>query len=501
MYLIIIYFLVLFLFIRINFYKIIHFWKSKAVILLQNNEELRWWGWLITNQAEVKLFYWIPYKFSKISFDEINNYSQNSFEPFYSYLTQDLFFRDVNFSVFNTKNILRFNEFYEKSLNKPKPDFWILINFSVFEKIFRVLPTINIRWIKLNSKNLFRWLSQLTTDSPDWLKWRKDILFKIWFILIPFLFIPFVIHYILWILFISKNKDFFIQDSWETFEEKLNYLAITENNLIWRKDNRYSKNNIQYNFFVDNFDWEYIYGKGNIIFSKTLFATDSFPISGKYTWSFWIESSEVFVFENPDYKIIELNNLENWNIKYNFSFKLPKNWEIKIVRQPWIKNTDLSVNFETKIFSYMPITNLKKKVDHWHNLDVKFNKNFILKYDIEYDKSPLKMVYRTIYDRWIFQINFQKQLKNVTKDNFEIIYNNKKVDISEIELLEDNHVIFIYYSNLDTIDYYPFEDRLNTAKLFIKNLEDISWQIHYQNWREIWFPWSKNYDPVKKERV
>lgn len=490
-----IYILSLLILFIILLYKIIFKIKSKNFILLQNNTELRWWWWLITQTAEIKTFLWIPYKFKKHTFGELSKYTEKSFYPFSELLAKDMIFRDINYSIFQKDNLIRFKKFYTKNFKWNRlPNNWIIINFSLIENIFNVLPTINIKWFKINWKTLFRNLSHLTTDNPLWIEKRKYIIFDLWIkIIIPILIIPFLLHIIFIKLLIwQKNKNFFIlNNSFNDKNIKVPYIWIEENNLIWRKNNRFIQSFIEYNLYITEKKNNIISWIWKIKIHKTLYANDSFPISWKYTSVIKAISSKDFIFEDNNYKKIIINNWWSINSVLNFKFNLKEKDLIKIIQQSWVKNIITSVNIQTKAFKYLPLTNLINKKEHWNNQIFNNNtKNIIIKYNISDDLSYLKLQSIRIMEPGKIQLNLQKEVIDINKEKTFLEYKWEKIKITDIKTAKGNKTCLFIYFNKEKIPKYIFHKE-ESAKINIFEIKDSSWITHYQNWRTINISWKK----------
>ena len=113
------------------FWKIIFPVWNHLWILLLNDSELRGGGWLITQTLEIWTFLWVPYRIRKHPFDSIHQYSEKSFYPFNEFITEDLMFRDTNYSFFSNDNFKRANYFFKKNFPlKSVPKIWLSIPFS-----------------------------------------------------------------------------------------------------------------------------------------------------------------------------------------------------------------------------------------------------------------------------------------------------------------------------------------------------------------------------------
>lgn len=489
------YFITFFVLFILTFFDLFKKIKSKNFILLQNNNELRWGWWLITQTLEIHTFLWIPYKLKKHTFSELNSYSEKFFPPFYDLLSKKIVFRDINYSIFHTENLERFEKYYKNNFKSDiKIDNWILINFSLIEELFRFLPTLKLKWFKINSKTIFRNLSHLTTDSPDWLEKRKFIIFKlIWKIIISLIFIPFLIHiFFITLLRWKINKNLIILNKNYSDQLSENFIWVEENNLIWRKNNRFINTFIEYNFYIENID-----NKNNIFWTwsikihKTLYADESFPISWKYTWIIrWVSSSNI-IFKNTDYNKIILQNWETNYIHLNFNFNMKNNSSVNIINQSWIQNNTYSINFWSKSFKLLPNTNLKNNKEHWNNeIFVNYKKNIKIKYNINYDKSPLKLQSIRIMEDWKIQLNFQKEIIDIDKKNTFLEYKWKKIKITDIMNAKwDKTCLFIYFEK-NKIDKYIFRKDQN-AKIHLYSLKDSTWLTHYKQWRIIDISWKK----------
>jgi len=482
------YIISIYIFYALIFYKLIFPLKQKNIFVFLNNCEIRWGGWFITHQIEVHFIIWIPYIIKNIPFIDINKYTHPSFEPYKSNLSKKLSFRDCNFSIFNEENYDRLKMYSKNSLDY-KPDNFILFNYSFIESIF---PNINIRFNNFifNKKNLFRNLSHITTDNNEWKYDRKNILTKLAKKLIIYIsIIPFYPHYILMRIFENKlKKNFYILNDQYKDKPNWNYIWIEENNLIWRKWNRYITNYTQYNFYINELKDNYIHWKWMVKIFKTLFADESFPISWEYKANIQLSCSNRFKYENTP-NIIRINNGQSIFYEIPFTFTLPINWSIDIIKWPWTINNNVSIIFQTKMFYLLPNTNLESQVDHLHTSNFELKKDFNLQYNVWFDTSPLKLQSRKIIDNWILSINFNKELINLTPDNFEIIYMWNSLNINKIEKVwEFKTNIYIYY-NKDEIEKYDFKSTDNLAYIYCKNLEDKTKTLHYTSPRKIKLVW------------
>lgn len=485
---IIIYLLSIYILYIIVFYKLLFPIKQKVLVVFLNNLELRgWWGF-ITHQLEVSFILWIPYKIKNIKFLDINKSVVNSFEPFKSNLSKNISFRDCNYSIFNEENFKRLSYFSKNSLGYEYNNF-ILLNFTFIESIFTFI-SIKFSWFIFSKKTLFRSLSHIVSDNPDWAHWRKNIILKFWAKFISFiLFIPFYPHFILINIIKSiKNKDFFILNKSFKDKPKWNYIAIEENNLIWRKGNRYISNYTEYNFFVEEYKGNYIYWKWTIKILKTLLSDESFPISWDYKACIkWIFSDD-FTFEKK-YKLINIKNTKSFFYEIPFEFKLPNKWAINILKWPWTLNNNISINFQTKIFYLLSKTNLNQKIDHLNKENRELKRDFKLKYEVSFDKSVIKFQWMKIIKDWVISINFNKELINYSKNNFIIEYKWKKIDIIKItkkRWVDTN--ILIYYKKWE-IEFYDFKKVDILASLTFYNILDKSWITHYSKWRKLNLIW------------
>ena len=470
------------------FYKLVFPIRQRCIVVMLNNNETRWWWGFVTHQLEINLFLWIPYKIKNINFLDINSFTTTSFEPFKSNLSKKLSFRDCNYSIFNEENKERLYLFCEKSLNF-RPNNILLFNFSFLEYIFPNF-TFKFKGFKFNKENLFRNLSHIISDTDDWLHNRKNIIMKFWLKIWLFIFmIPFYPHYIIFKSVIGKKtKNLIILN--ENFQDKpkWNYIWVEENNLIWRKWNRYLSNYTEYNLYVEEMDEVHIYWKWMIKIFKTLLSDVSFPIAWDYKASIKWVFSENFTFKN-EYNLIQIKNWQSLFYEIPFTFKLPKSWEINIVAWPWTLSNNIVINFQTKIFYLLPTTNLNKKIDHLNKQNLELKNNFNLKYWVIYDKSPLKFQSRKIVRDWTIYISFNKELVNLSEKNFTILYKWKEIWIVWIEQKWENKTdIYIHYPSF-LIEKYDFTTEKDLASLTYKKLEDKTWTVHFTKPREIKLVW------------
>lgn len=464
---------------------------TRVGIVYLNDAELRWWWGMITMMSEIYLFLWIPYRFQKYSHEELNQYSEPSIYPFKDYLTPDLFFRDTNFGFFHRENFERMSYFYERNFSRNAPDIWLSIPYSFLEKVFIFPWKISFHWFKLQRSNLFRSLSHISGDNslPSWK--RKYILFGIllhWFYLC---LIPWVPHFLL-MTFYRYRKNHDIWQSWyDNASLQYPYIWICENNIKWRKWNRYMYSSHEYLFHVHSFDEKYIYWSWKIIIQKRLSSEEHFPYVWEYKFSLHQYTSEDFLILWWTNVYLSVKPGSNLYHEIPFEFKLPKFWRICIPRQSCLQNTEILVTFETAPFIVIPSTNLMTQNDHWHFSRVEFNNEFIFNYSISPDLSPLRMIYRAILRENIVQITFQKPLRKNGK--FEFTYNNKTIPLENIEYLENNTILVFHL--WENIPYYSQSERKNTLKVTITSLEDESWCVHYsEEPRIIWFPWINTWE-------
>jgi hypothetical protein len=474
----------------IVFYKIVFPIKQKNLVVFLNNCEARWWWGFITHQIEINFLFWIPYKIKNINFLDINSYVEDSIEPFKSNLSQNISFRDCNYSIFNEENYKRLDYFSSKSLWYRHKNI-ILFNFSFIESIFWFI-SINFWWIKFDKNSLFLALSHIVSDNPNWAYGRKNIILNFWIkLLFIMIFIPFYPHYIIIkIIENIKQKNLFILN--ESFKDipKWNYIWIEENNLIWRKWNRYLSNYTEYNFYVEELKDDFIYWKWIIKIFKTLLVWESFPIAWEYIASIRWVFSDNFSYDD-DYKIINIKNNNSIFYEIPFFFRLPKEWEINIIKWPWSINNNVSVNFQTKIFHLVPKTNLKSKIDHLNREITCIKNNFLLKYNVFFDKSIIKFQWMKILDDWLISIHFNKELKDINKDSFKISYKWIDIAIESIEKNDDKTNIIIYYKKW-SIEKYDFKIEKEIAYLYISNIQDLSWNIYYdKNNRKLRLIWEQ----------
>lgn len=469
--------------------------KNKIVFILQNEGELRWgWG-LITMSIEVYFFLGIPYRVYKHGFKEMSSYSEIFFDPFNKRLADKMIFRDVNYSIFQDENKERMIRYYQHIFPKKSiPNRWILINYASIERLFSIIPSFRIKGLLINKNSLFRSISHLVGDNPEGgIDRRKDAIF----FLIPkvslTLLIPFFPHIFLINLFISLLKKDLIVISQSSKKIKNPYIALVENNIIGRKGNRYMENTISYDFLVEKYDNDIIIWSWVIRVYRKLFAEESFPLTWKYSCLFSFESSEHFKrIWDEKYVFQQMNPNESTIYELPFSFILPKKWVISILKQVWLLNTNLMVNFQTKMFSLLPKTNLSIKKDHIHMLHRHFSSDYIFKYDIIPDFSPIRLIHRAIIRPWVIQITFQKSIKSdIEAFSFSFLWNSISIN-KMIKEDEGKTLIFLYKES--KIPYYSRNERIDVLYCEVSNLKDETWIIHYsQDSRKIWFPWSEQY--------
>lgn len=482
-----IYIFFIYLFYVIIFYKICFPVKQRNIIILLHNWELRWWGWFITHHILIDTFLWIPYKIKNIHFKSINKYYEESSWYFKEKLSKHISFRDSNYSIFQEENFQKMKYFQEKSLDYKVNNF-IQINLSAVENIIPNIP-VKYKNIVITKNNFFMKLSQLIWDTDLWKFNRKNILLHIgiqYFLYI--LIIPFYIFLILWK--ITKEiyyKNIFILNEKTKDIPKIPYIWLEENNLIGRKGNKFMSNKIEYNFLVDVVLKNSIYWKWMIKVHKSYFWSHSFPISWKYKALLNVRYSNHFILSNTQ-KYFELSDGESLYHEIPFTFTLPKKWWIKILKQIWQLNENIFINFETKIFNYLPDTNLNNKVYHYNYENFVFKRNYQLNYNILADNSELKFQYRKIIEPWHIVIWFNKKLLNLSHKNFELKYKDIWIDIIQIQKIGFNeNEIHIYYKE-HKIPKYEFKKEI-FATLKCKNLQDIHGNIFYEQWRVFSLPW------------
>lgn len=478
------------LFYIVIFRKFFQKFFTQVWIVLLNDAELRWWGGLITMVCEVYLFLWIPYRFVKFTHEEVNKYSEPSIYPFDTYLTKDLFFRDTNFSFFHADNFERMNYFYEKNFSRPAPDAWISIPYSFIEYIFIFPWTLHFYGFHITKSNLFRSLSHLSWDNSLPPGKRKHILFGIVIYWTLLCLIPFVPHFLLISFYLFwKNGD--IGYSYYKKSIQNPFIWICENNIKWRKWNRYIFWSQEYIFQVESYDENNIYGKGKIILQKNIVSESHFPFVWDYGFGLQVISSNHFTivwWTNVHFSMVPWTHFVH---EIPFEFQLPITWSIEILRQSCIQNTQLVLSFTTSPFRLLPETNLAIQKDHWHFSRKEFNKNFHLTYSIIPDLAPLRMTYRAILSPRIIQISFQKPLR--IGGEFVFYFDGKHIWYNQIDYHEENKVIVFHL--LQDIPYYPLSERGKTLKVHISSLEDEAWCIHYKDTpRVIWFPWVNIWD-------
>lgn len=475
----------------ISFWKIIFPIKNHICVLLLNDAELRGGGGLITQSIEVCTFFGIPYKILKHSHDEIHQYSEWSFYPFKEYVTENLLFRDTNYSFFADDNFRRAEYFYKKNFPLRKtPKVWISVPYSFIEKIYLFPIGITIGNLKIYKNNLFRSLSHLVWDNELPANTRKFILLQLAFRWIFLLLIPGIIHYIFFIhLQFLKNRNIVIWKSNNKKIKKWIYIWLNENNLKGRKSNRYMKTDHEYIFHVHSVWEKKIEWNWKIIIRKTLPSSEHFPFVGKYNCTFDIESSSEFKILWWTHLCHKCDVQSEFFHEIPFTFKLPREWNFSILRQSCLQNTNIFVSIDTLPFCHLPSTNLTNKIDHWHYSDEMFNSDFTVKYEFISDTSPLRMIYRWILDEKIVQISFQKPIIP-KQENFRFYFKENSIDIASIDV-HDNGKILIFHL-AEKISHYPHSERKDVLKVWISNLQDTSGMSHYNKTERIlWFPWKE----------
>lgn len=313
-------------------------------------------------------------------------------------------------------------------------------------------------------------------------------------LLLIIFFIPFYIHLILIKTIKNFNRKNIFILNWK-YKDKpdWDYIWIEENNLIWRKWNRYLSNYTEYNFYIEEKNNTYIQWKWIIKIFKTLLADKSFPISWEYIASIKAIYSDNFIFNNCT-SLIKISNWSNIFHEIPFCFNLPNNWTINIIKWPWTLNNNISINIQTKIFYLLPKTNLKQKLDHLNRENFELKTNYKLEYDITYDTSPLKIQSIKIVEDGILFLLIQKELINFDLSNFKIYYKWNVINIEKVEKnVANSNLIKIFYTKWN-IDFFNIKKNRNIEIPYLKvnNLEDKTWMIHYKNWRNIRFVWKIN---------
>ncbi len=473
----------------ITFWKIIFPIRNHICILLLNDAELRGGWWLITQSIELWTFFGIPYKIYKHSHDEIHQYSERSFYPFNKYVTEDLIFRDTNYSFFADENFTRTKNFYSRNYpHRRVPNIWVSIPYSFIEKIFLFPFGIRIGNLKICKKNLFRSLSHLVGDNDLPAHKRKFILVQLAFRWIFLCLIPGILYYIFFIyLQFLKNRNIIIWKNGEKIQKKWIYIGLGENNLKGRKSNRYMKTNQEYIFHVHLIGTDYIEWSWKILIKKILPSSDHFPFVGTYHCTFDVVSSDHFQILGWTHLHSECDS--QWELTHviPFSFRIPIEWNISILRQACLQNTNIVVSIDTPPFCFLPKTNLTKKIDHWHYSEKEFYSDFNLKYKFIPDMAPLRMIYRWILEANIVQISFQKPV-NAKKENFRFTFRDNEIQINSIDTHEDGRIIIFHLS--EKIPYYAIKEREDVLKVCISDLSDTNNIIHYHKKNRIlWFPW------------
>lgn len=475
----------------VSFWRIIFPIWNHVCILLLNDAELRGGGGLITQSIECWTFFGIPYRSHKHSHDDIHQYSETSFYPFDQYVTEDLLFRDTNYSFFADENFSRAEYFYNKNYpHRKAPRIWISIPYSFIEKIFLFPFGIRIGNLKIYRENLFRSLSHLVGDNDLPAHMRKFILVELIFRWIFLCIIPGILFYIFYIyLQFLKIGNIVIWKSGEKTQKKWIYIGLNENNLKGRKSNRYMKTDQEYIFHIHAIGQDAIEWSWKIIIRKILPSSNHFPFVWKYHSTFDVESSSEFQISWWTHLHHECDAQGEFLHEIPFTFTLPREWNISILRQACLQNTNITVSIDTPPFSFLPNTNLANQIDHWHYSEKSFHSDFTLKYKCIPDKSPLRMIYRSILNETIVQISFQKAVAP-KKENFQFSFKEDSIDIESIDIHDDGRVLIFHLT--EKIPYYPLIERTEVLRVRIKNLEDTTGMSHYATQERIlWFPWKE----------
>ena len=478
------------LFYIILFHKIIFPISNSLCIIFLNDAELRGGGGLITLVVEAKTFFSIPYSVHMYSHTELNKYSEPSMYPFKDHLAKDLFFRDTNYSLFQDENFERMQYFYTHNFpNNPIPKTWITIPYSFVESIFIFPFGLKFGEHTIRKWNLFRSFSHITGDNnldPDK---RKFILWKFIFHWIFLCLIPGVLIYIFSkFLYFMSHWDICIMHVYERVQRPDVYIWLSENNLRWRKSNRYIRSEQEYIFHVDSLENWSISGTWELIIRKILPSIEHFPFVGKYNTTFSISYSHHFQILSGVNLYHQCDPGSTFEHKIIFAFNLPVEWRINIIKQSCIQNTHIITHFITPPYIALPRTNLLVQKDHWHYNISWFVKDFQLRYNIIPDVSPLRMIFRGIIDKRHIQISFQKPIY-VNIENYQFFYEGKVFDIDSIESNNDWNIVIMGFK--EDIPFYPSQERINTMKVLLSDIEDVTGMIHYtKKHRELWIPWT-----------
>ncbi|MDD2487465.1 MAG: hypothetical protein PHS92_03780 [Candidatus Gracilibacteria bacterium] len=489
------YLITIYLLYMLFFRKIVFPIKNHIFIIFQNDGEIRGGGGLITLTAEIRTFLGIPYSFIRHGFNDINNYKENFFSPFSEKLSMHLIFRDTNHSIFQDENVSRFVHFYKKIFpGNDIPKTWLIINYTFVENLFRFIPPFKLGSFNIRRSSLFKTLSHLVGDNDLGGNKRKDVIFSLIPRILILFIIPFFPHLMLVLGKIGLNKkDMVLVGYDEKIPRSPIYISIAENNLIGRKGNRYIENSLGFDFFIQDVNEENISGTGKIRISKRLFAEESFPLSGTYRFVLLPVFSKHFSFDESDYRYFEFGPNGSFYHEISFEFNLPRTGFIDILKQDGLQNTNITANFQTKMFQYLPITNLPSKKDHWHSLNKSFTKNLRLVYDLMSDNSALRLIHRTIISPGILQISFQKSVIP-SKSNFLFTYEGSIIDIKEVITEDEGKTLIFFISDPDSIPYYTSLEKNTVLKVEMSNIKDVTGMIHYGNVsRKNWLPWSENY--------
>lgn len=490
----IIYFFAIFITYGIIFHKLIFPLFQTHILVLLNNAEIRWGGWFITHHIFIKTFLWIPYMVKNIDFKDINAYYQESFEPFKTKLSEHLSFRDSNYSLFLEENYKLMQYFIKKSLNI-NVDNIIQCNLCAIESIIPNI-TLKIKNHRINKHNFFIELTHLVWNPSLWKFERKNILLYLGGFYAGIIFlIPFYIY----IIFFRISQQIFLRNIVilnKKYKDipKQPYIWIEENNLIGRKGNRFMNNKTEYIFYVENIQKWIILWKWMIRIHKSYFGSHSFPISGTYKWLLNIRHSQHFSLAEKQ-KYYQLSDRQSLYHEIPFSFSLPKKSHIKILKQIGVTNETLFIHFETKLFKYLPETNLLNKNYHYHSQNLEFIKYFHLKFDIKNDNSTVRFQYRRITKPWEIVIWFNKELKNIEKC-FTIKYKSQTIKIEKIftQWFNNNEIHILY--NPSDIEIYDFKKH-EYATIECQNLEDIFGNRFYTQKQIFSLPWDEKYKKSK----